>query len=120
MCERADEEAALAVGGDLPRARAALAQLGLAGHAARHPRDLSSGERERLALAAVLVAEPDLLVLDEPTRGVDPPRKDELAELLRSQAPGRATLVATNDLGFAADVADRVVSTVSEREVVVA
>ena len=120
VCERADDEVALAVGGDLERARAALAQLGLAGLEARHPRDLSSGERERLALAAVLVAEPDLLVLDEPTRGVDPERKDELVELLRSQAPGRATLVATNDLVFAAAVADRAVTTVPEREAVLA
>ena len=120
VAERADEEAALAVGGDLECARAALAQLGLASHATRHPRDLSSGERERLALAAVLVAEPDLLVLDEPTRGIDPERKDELAALLRSQAPGRATLVATNDHVFAAAVADRVVSTVPEREAVLA
>jgi energy-coupling factor transporter ATP-binding protein EcfA2 len=118
--ERADEEVALAVEGDRPRARATLALVGLAGHADRHPRDLSSGERERLALAAVLVAEPDLLVLDEPTRGVDPRRKDELVELLRAQAPSRATLVATNDLAFAAAVADRVVSTVPEREAVVA
>ena len=118
--ERADEEVALAVGGDLGRARAALAQVGLAGFEDRHPRDLSSGERERLALAAVLVAEPDLLVLDEPTRGVDPPRKDELAALLRAQAPGRATLVVTNDYVFAAEVADRVVSTVHERERAVA
>ena len=120
VSERADEEAALAVGGDLGRARAALSELGLADHAARHPRDLSSGERERLALAAVLVAEPDLLVLDEPTRGVDPQRKDELVELLRAQAPARATLVATNDLVFAAAVADRVVSTALEREAVLA
>ncbi len=82
----------------------------------RHPRDLSSGERERLALAAVLVAEPELLVLDEPTRGVDPERKDELTELLRCQAPGRATLVVTNDHVFASAVADRVVSTVSDPE----
>ncbi|HEY6834946.1 MAG TPA: ATP-binding cassette domain-containing protein [Gaiellaceae bacterium] len=115
VCERADEEVALAVDGDLTRARAALAQLGLEGFAARHPRDLSSGERERLALAAVLVAEPDLLVLDEPTRGVDPPRKDELVRLLRAQAAGRGTLVATNDHVFAGAVADRVVSTVPER-----
>jgi energy-coupling factor transport system ATP-binding protein len=120
VSERAEEEAALAVGGDLARARRALAELGLAGHAARHPRDLSSGERERLALAAVLVAEPDLLVLDEPTRGIDPQRKDELVELLRAQARGRATLVATNDLVFGAAVADRVVSTVPEREAVLA
>jgi energy-coupling factor transport system ATP-binding protein len=116
--ERADEEVGLAVGGDLDRARSALAQLGLAALAGRHPRDLSSGERERLALAAVLVAEPDLLVLDEPTRGVDPERKDELAQLLRAQAPHRATVVATNDLVFAASVADRVVSTVPAREAV--
>ena len=99
---------------------AALAQVGLAGFEDRHPRDLSSGERERLALAAVLVAEPDLLVLDEPTRGVDPPRKDELAALLRAQAPSRATLVVTNDHVFAAEVADRVISTASERERAVA
>jgi energy-coupling factor transport system ATP-binding protein len=114
--ERADEEVALAVGGDLERAGRALAAMGLDEHAARHPRDLSSGERERLALAAVLVAEPDLLVLDEPTRGVDPERKDELAALLRTQAPSRATLVVTNDLVFAAAVADRCVSTARQRE----
>ncbi|MGZ4318979.1 MAG: ABC transporter ATP-binding protein [Gaiellaceae bacterium] len=118
--ERVDEEAALAVGGDLEWARQALAEMGLAGFEGRHPRDLSSGERERLALASVLVAEPDLLVLDEPTRGVDPERKDELTRLLRAQAPGRATLVVTNDHLFAAGVADRVVSTAPERELAVA
>jgi energy-coupling factor transport system ATP-binding protein len=114
--ERADEEVALAVGGNLAKARRTLAEVGLQWHADRHPRDLSSGERERLALAAVLVAEPDLLVLDEPTRGVDPERKDELARLLREQAPGRATLVVTNDLVFASGVADRCVSTAPRRE----
>jgi energy-coupling factor transporter ATP-binding protein EcfA2 len=116
VAERADEEAALAVGGDLERARRSLARVGLEGFEARHPRDLSSGERERLALAAVLVAEPDLLVLDEPTRGVDPVRKDELVALLREEAPGRGTLVVTNDHVFAGAVADRVVSTAPERE----
>jgi energy-coupling factor transporter ATP-binding protein EcfA2 len=118
--ERADEEVALAVGGDLEPARRALASVGLAGFEGRHPRDLSSGERERLALAAVIVAEPDLLVLDEPTRGVDPPRKDELAGLLHAQALSRATLVVTNDLVFASEVADRCVSTVSQQEHAVA
>ena len=116
VAERADEEVAIAVEGDLGRARLALAEVGLADCADRHPRDLSSGERERLALAAVLVAEPELLVLDEPTRGVDPERKDELTELLRAQAPRRATVVVTNDHVFASAVADRVVSTVSEPE----
>jgi energy-coupling factor transport system ATP-binding protein len=58
----------------------------------------------------VLVTEPDLLVLDEPTRGIDPERKGELAGLLREQAEGRATLVVTHDRSFAAAVADREVS----------
>jgi len=110
VAERADEEVALGVGGNLERARTALAAVGLAAAADRHPRDLSSGERERLALAAVAVIEPDLLVLDEPTRGVDPERKAELADRLRREAPRRATLVVTHDLVFAAAVADRVVS----------
>ena len=107
--ERVEDEAALAVGGDVRRARRALAEVGLTGFEHRHPRDLSSSERERLALASVLVADPDVLILDEPTRGVDPPRKAELAAQLRRDAGRRATLVVTHDLVFAGDVADRVV-----------
>src|SRR3954452_11008631 len=99
----------VALGADEARAREAIAQVGLGEHVERHPRDLSAGGRERLALAAVLVTAPELLVLDEPTRGVDPERKAELAALLRSQAPRRGTLVVTHDLHWAADVADRVV-----------
>jgi energy-coupling factor transporter ATP-binding protein EcfA2 len=114
--ERADEEVAVAVRGDLDRARRALAAVGLADRADAHPRDLSSGERERLALAAVAVAEPDLLVLDEPTRGVDPERKRRLAERLRAEAPRRATLLITHDLLFAAETADRTVALGSHRE----
>jgi energy-coupling factor transporter ATP-binding protein EcfA2 len=101
-------EVALAAGEE--QALRALEQLELASFADRHPRDLSSGERERLAIAIVLAVEPDLLVLDEPTRGVDPERKRELATLLRAQAPARATLVVTHDRHFAAAVADRTVS----------
>jgi energy-coupling factor transport system ATP-binding protein len=115
--ERADEEVAVGVGGDLAAASRALAAVGLAGYEARHPRDLSSGERERLAVAAVLAPEPDLLVLDEPTRGVDPERKLELAELLKANTE-RATLVVTHDVGFAKAVADRVVSLAPDRELV--
>jgi energy-coupling factor transport system ATP-binding protein len=88
---------------------AALARLGLGAQLDRHPRDLSSGERERLALAAGLATGPDLLVLDEPSRGVAPERKAELARLLRAEAPGRGTLVVTHDLPWASEVADRVV-----------
>ena len=58
----------------------------------------------------VLVADPDVLILDEPTRGVDPPRKAELAAQLRRNAERRATLVVTHDLVFAGDVADRAVA----------
>ena len=115
--DRVDDEVALGVDGDIARASAALAAVGLADFEARHPRDLSSGERERLALASVLVTEPDLLILDEPTRGVDPERKDELAALLRARAAGRATLVVTHDLVFAAEVADRTISLAAEEKV---
>jgi energy-coupling factor transporter ATP-binding protein EcfA2 len=108
ITDRVEDEVALAVRGDLSRARRALAEVGLAGFERRHPRDLSSGERERLALASVLVVDPDLLILDEPTRGVDPPRKAELAELIRD-ASHRATLVVTHDLVFAGEIADRAV-----------
>jgi len=95
------DEVALGVGGDRPRALAALGRVGLAWAADRHPRDLSSGERERLGLAAVAVGEPDLLVLDEPTRGVDPERKASLAAWLHEYAAaGRAVLVATHDASF--------------------
>ncbi|HEX7526587.1 MAG TPA: ATP-binding cassette domain-containing protein [Gaiellaceae bacterium] len=114
--ERAQDEVEL--GADPARARRALADVGLTGYEDRHPSDLSTGERERLALATVLVTEPDLLVLDEPTRGIDPERKAQLAELLCAQAQTRATLLVTHDRAFAASVADRVVSLASEREVV--
>jgi energy-coupling factor transport system ATP-binding protein len=101
--DRVLDEVALGVGGDRGRARAALDVVGLGWAAERHPRDLSSGERERLGLAAVAVAEPDLLVLDEPTRGVDPARKAELARWLHAYAAaGRGVLVATHDRGFPA------------------
>ena len=81
--ERVDDEVALAVGGDLERARAALGarrpRLG------RRPAPARPLERRARALgvAAVAVSEPDLLVLDEPTRGIDPERKRELATLAR-------------------------------------
>jgi energy-coupling factor transport system ATP-binding protein len=108
VAETVLDEAALAAPRE--RARARLAQLGLAERERRHPRDLSSGERERLALACVLAVEPELLVLDEPTRGIDPERKIELAALLRAEADRRGTLVVTHDRWFARAVADRTVA----------
>jgi energy-coupling factor transport system ATP-binding protein len=101
--ERVDDEVGLAVSGDRERARRALARVGLEWAAARHPRDLSSGERERLALAAVAVSEPEVLILDEPTRGIDPVRGRELSDWLLGYAQaGHAVLVVTHDETFPA------------------
>jgi energy-coupling factor transport system ATP-binding protein len=102
--DRVLDEVALGVGGDERLARDALERVGLGWAAERHPRDLSSGERERLGLAAVAVAEPDLLVLDEPTRGIDPDRKAAISAWLADYAAtGRGVLVATHDRTFPAD-----------------
>ena len=84
----------------------------------RHPRDLSEGQRLALVLSIVLVAEPGVVLLDEPTRGLDYPGKAALARTLtRLAAEGRAVLVATHDVEFVAEVADRVV-VLAEGEVV--
>lgn len=104
VCETVLDEVALAVGGNTGRAAVELERFGLVGLAGRHPRDLSSGERERLGVAAVAVAEPDLLVLDEPTRGLDPDRKAVLSDwLVAYAAAGRGVLIATHDRGLPAD-----------------
>ncbi len=75
-----------------------------------HPRDLSEGQRLALALAIVLTSDPPVLLLDEPTRGLDYPAKRALAEVLRRlAAEGKAVLVSTHDVEWVAQVADRVV-----------
>lgn len=77
---------------------------------ARHPRDLSGGERTRAALALVAVGKPQALLLDEPTRGLDPETKHMLGETLqRWTAQGAAVLLVTHDVEFAARFASRVV-----------
>ena len=75
----------------------------------QHPRDLSEGQRLTLALAVVLAARPPLLLLDEPTRGLDYTAKHRLVEILRDLADdGHAVLLATHDVELVAEVADRV------------
>jgi energy-coupling factor transport system ATP-binding protein len=75
-----------------------------------HPRDLSEGQRLALALAVVLTARPPLLLLDEPTRGLDYAAKARLVSLLRTlAAEGHTIVLATHDVELAAELAHRVV-----------
>jgi energy-coupling factor transport system ATP-binding protein len=88
---------------------ALLRQLGLEQHADDYPRDLSVGERERVAIGAVTATEPRLMLLDEPTRGLDYAAKRALADLLDQwKTQGAAVLLVTHDVEFVAECADRV------------
>jgi energy-coupling factor transport system ATP-binding protein len=93
------------------RAEEELDRFDLAWAAGEHPRDLSSGERQRLAIASVTSMRPDLVVLDEPTRGVDGRRKQALSSLVRGlAADGAAVVVVSHDERFVADVATAAVT----------
>ncbi|HLZ94855.1 MAG TPA: ATP-binding cassette domain-containing protein [Candidatus Dormibacteraeota bacterium] len=85
-----------------------LEALGLLHVAGRYPRDLSSGERQRAAAAAVLAGSPALALLDEPTRGMDASARDSLARVIEDlRWRGAAIVVATHDADLRAAVADR-------------
>lgn len=87
-----------------------LEKLDLKRHRNKNPRDLSSGERQRVALASVLVTEPDLVLLDEPTRGVDYALKADLGGFLVDLCKGGVSVaVVTHDVEFAAEYAKRVI-----------
>ena len=87
-----------------------LEEFGLEGAANRYPRDLSAGQRQRAALASVLVTKPKVVLLDEPTLGMDPISKSDLADLLTGwKSEGASMIVATHDVEFAAKIAERVV-----------
>jgi energy-coupling factor transport system ATP-binding protein len=87
-----------------------LSALSLTAYADRYPRDLSVGERQRVALASILVAEPQILLLDEPTRGLDYQQKEALTAFLEEEkARGRTIIMATHDVELAAQCADRVI-----------
>lgn len=74
----------------------------------RHPYDLSGGEQQRLALAKVLLLRPRILLLDEPTKGMDAGYKNELAEILTElKQQGLAILMISHDVEFVARYADR-------------
>ncbi|MEU9847208.1 ATP-binding cassette domain-containing protein [Streptomyces sp. NPDC047985] len=105
-CAAADADAGAAAGS----CRALVSELLPGVPDDTHPRDLSEGQRLALALAVVLTARPPLLLLDEPTRGLDYAAKARLTGVLRALAAGgHAIVLATHDVELAADLAHRVV-----------
>jgi ABC-2 type transport system ATP-binding protein len=102
----------LAAASDIPDARVdeVLEQVGLAAAARRHAGTYSLGMRQRLALGAALLGDPRVLILDEPTNGLDPQGIRWLRDLLRAlAADGRAILVSSHVLTEVAQIADEVV-----------
>lgn len=96
-------------GYDEDAAQERAAQLGLDGLDARHPYDLSGGQRQLLALAKLLLIGPELLLLDEPTKGLDLASRRIIARALCEHAQAGGTVImATHDLDFAEQVADDV------------
>jgi energy-coupling factor transport system ATP-binding protein len=87
-----------------------LDRLGLTSKVNDYPRDLSVGERQRVAMGAIMVTHPGALLLDEPTRGLDYHAKQILLELLRGwRNEGMAILMVTHDVELAVQAADRVI-----------
>ncbi|MEH7094279.1 ABC transporter ATP-binding protein [Neobacillus vireti] len=83
-------------------------QLGIAHLMSSHPYDLSGGELQKAALACILVRKPEVLLLDEPTKGLDPISKKNLAKILLSlHATGITILMSTHDVEFAAKYATK-------------
>jgi energy-coupling factor transport system ATP-binding protein len=105
-CAQADRDAAATPG----TSAELLARFAPGVDPGRHPRDLSEGQRLSLALAVVLAGRPPLVLLDEPTRGLDYTGKAALVATLRTLADeGHAVVLATHDVELAAALADRTV-----------
>jgi energy-coupling factor transport system ATP-binding protein len=105
-CDAADVDAGVAEG----TCRALLSRLVPELPDDLHPRDLSEGQRLGLVLAVVMTGSPPLLLLDEPTRGLDYRAKDRLATLVAElAASGTAVVLATHDVELAAEVASRTI-----------
>ncbi|MHA3836186.1 ABC transporter ATP-binding protein [Terrabacter sp. AAH1] len=105
-CAAADADFSAAPG----TCRALLDRISGGIDADTHPRDLSEGQRLELALAVILSGSPEVVLLDEPTRGLDYGAKKRLGEVLAGLAStGTTVLLATHDVELAAEIADRVV-----------
>ncbi|MFF2230905.1 ABC transporter ATP-binding protein [Streptomyces anulatus] len=108
--DRADTESTTGTGVTGPSARAILDRLAPGIDRATHPRDLSEGQKLALVLAIQLTAAPRVLLLDEPTRGLDYRAKTQLIAMVDElAAEGRSVVISTHDVEFAARAADRVV-----------
>jgi energy-coupling factor transport system ATP-binding protein len=113
-CAQADRESAAVAG----TCRKLLDRLVPDLPADHHPRDLSEGERLALVLAIQLTASPQVVLLDEPTRGLDYNAKDRLRDIVRELAnEGHAIVIATHDVEFVAGAADDVI-VMAEGEIV--
>ncbi|MBD9208242.1 MAG: ATP-binding cassette domain-containing protein [Clostridiales bacterium] len=87
---------------------AICAELSITEVLSRHPYDLSGGEGQRAALAKILLTEPKILLLDEPTKGIDAFAKQTLMAILRRLSEGGVTVfIVTHDTEFAAEISDR-------------
>ncbi|MFC4334559.1 ABC transporter ATP-binding protein [Salininema proteolyticum] len=89
--------------------KSVLAQVGLTDHAGQRADRLSGGQRTRVSLACALVGDPDILVLDEPTVGLDPVLREQLWDDFRDLADDGRTLVVSSHVMDEADRCDRVV-----------
>ncbi|MDI9633410.1 MAG: ATP-binding cassette domain-containing protein [Methanolinea sp.] len=88
----------------------ALAQVGLTGFERRPPHQLSGGEKKRVAIAGVLAMDPDVLVLDEPTTGLDPSGSEDIMELLDElHHQGKTVIISTHDIELAYPWAERAI-----------
>lgn len=113
-CARADTESSATAG----TCAALLERLAPGVPGDRHPRDLSEGQKLALVLAVQLTADPRVILLDEPTRGLDYAAKQALTDALGDLArSGRTVLLSTHDVEFVAASADRV-TVLAEGEVV--
>jgi energy-coupling factor transporter ATP-binding protein EcfA2 len=107
---RAEVDLTLRRTGSAEDAESILGAFGLLALAERYPRDLSSGERQRAAIAVTLAGSPALALLDEPTRGMDLSARRALGAAVRSlSGRGSAVVIATHDVDLVAEVADRVI-----------
>lgn len=110
--ERVDEELMewAHIGGyGADEVQAMMGELGLADRAGLHPYDLSGGQRQMLALGKLLLVHPRLLLLDEPTKGLDRAARERVAGMIEAaRRDGVTVIVSTHDLAFVRRVADRV------------